>query len=489
MNPPVLCTLFFLLLSSSDATNCRVGVIGGGAAGLTAAYLLQKQGYSVTVIEKSEEVGGFARTEVVDGRSYDMATMFIPGGGITGEGIEPTLKEMIAVSREKLEPAVDFDTWNVTRGRTVTIPEPLQGIPVAEIRAQLLRGLNLASQLAGCVRTGISCVSCGICETSTERLLAWGERVGVPAFSKYIAYVFDGLGANPAAFTTVPAIISQFAAVDVAYLLRNLGVTAKTAPTGTPANIVSLLRSQRWWFFSRGYQNFWKQLARQARIRVLTSSTVTAMSREDSTAKWHVTLNSGYTPLKFDRVVVTSSPSDAILFLPDGPQKTLIASAISRAPPNDLFLVRTSRFFSRPPRAISFWPEGKGLGSVDLINPAVGGTIKPMFFQKRHKERSILLVATVNLNRSAPVDEVYDKCVTYAADILDIDITKRLYHSRYIFPSVPTDAAAWAAGWATLQGQDGLYFSGEAFSGTGVPAITSFSKRVIPVWFPDVQEF
>ena len=29
----------------------RIGIIGGGYAGLTAAYELQKQGYDVTVVE------------------------------------------------------------------------------------------------------------------------------------------------------------------------------------------------------------------------------------------------------------------------------------------------------------------------------------------------------------------------------------------------------------------------------------------------------
>ena len=40
----------------------RVGVIGGGYAGLTAAYELQKQGYAVTVLEKYGTWGGQAAT-------------------------------------------------------------------------------------------------------------------------------------------------------------------------------------------------------------------------------------------------------------------------------------------------------------------------------------------------------------------------------------------------------------------------------------------
>jgi protoporphyrinogen oxidase len=40
----------------------RVGIIGGGYAGLTAAYELQKQGYAVTVLEKYGQWGGQAAT-------------------------------------------------------------------------------------------------------------------------------------------------------------------------------------------------------------------------------------------------------------------------------------------------------------------------------------------------------------------------------------------------------------------------------------------
>jgi protoporphyrinogen oxidase len=50
-----------------------VAIIGAGPAGLTAAYLLTKKGYSVTVIEKDERyVGGISRTVEVDGYRFDI---------------------------------------------------------------------------------------------------------------------------------------------------------------------------------------------------------------------------------------------------------------------------------------------------------------------------------------------------------------------------------------------------------------------------------
>jgi protoporphyrinogen oxidase len=58
---------------TKDANNVDVAIIGAGPAGLTAAYLLSKKGYSVSIIEKDERyVGGISRTVEVDGFRFDI---------------------------------------------------------------------------------------------------------------------------------------------------------------------------------------------------------------------------------------------------------------------------------------------------------------------------------------------------------------------------------------------------------------------------------
>jgi protoporphyrinogen oxidase len=53
--------------------NVDVAIIGAGPAGLTAAYLLTKKGYSVTVIEKDPiYVGGISRTVELNGFRFDI---------------------------------------------------------------------------------------------------------------------------------------------------------------------------------------------------------------------------------------------------------------------------------------------------------------------------------------------------------------------------------------------------------------------------------
>jgi protoporphyrinogen oxidase len=49
-----------------------VAVLGGGPAGLTAGYLLARQGKPVIVFEAEDQVGGLAKTEVRDGFRFDL---------------------------------------------------------------------------------------------------------------------------------------------------------------------------------------------------------------------------------------------------------------------------------------------------------------------------------------------------------------------------------------------------------------------------------
>ncbi|MGE0553661.1 MAG: FAD-dependent oxidoreductase, partial [Gemmatimonadales bacterium] len=50
----------------------RVVVLGAGPAGLTAAYLLAKEGVSVTVLEGDDIVGGISRTAQYNGYRFDI---------------------------------------------------------------------------------------------------------------------------------------------------------------------------------------------------------------------------------------------------------------------------------------------------------------------------------------------------------------------------------------------------------------------------------
>jgi protoporphyrinogen oxidase len=60
-------------MSDSNPNVVDVAIVGAGPAGLTAAYLLTRQGYSVTIIEKDPTyVGGISRTVLYKGYRFDI---------------------------------------------------------------------------------------------------------------------------------------------------------------------------------------------------------------------------------------------------------------------------------------------------------------------------------------------------------------------------------------------------------------------------------
>lgn len=76
-----------------------VVVVGGGIAGLAAARAVHQAGYTVTVLERGDRVGGRVRTEIVDGIPIDLGAQFISGfydatiALIDELGLSPELKQ------------------------------------------------------------------------------------------------------------------------------------------------------------------------------------------------------------------------------------------------------------------------------------------------------------------------------------------------------------------------------------------------------------
>ena len=63
--------------SAEIGTEARIGIVGAGASGLTAAHYLAQAGYeNVLLFEKRDDVGGKCDSIVVDGHVYEMGAVF-----------------------------------------------------------------------------------------------------------------------------------------------------------------------------------------------------------------------------------------------------------------------------------------------------------------------------------------------------------------------------------------------------------------------------
>ncbi len=91
-----------------------------------------------------------------------------------------------------------------------------------------------------------------------------------------------------------------------------------------------------------------------------------------------------------------------------------------------------------------------------------------ILWQKRHVQ-DFLLAVMVTLIPELAKQKLYCTVSSYAKDVIDIKIEEMIAHEEYVYQSGPADTNKWNLKWVPLQGKYGLWFNGDAFSGSGSP--------------------
>ncbi len=120
----------------------KIGVIGSGIAGLSAAYWLQKEGHEVEVFEKNGFVGGRMSTRVIDGFHFDIGANFLI---YNYKAIRELLEELNLLDKWQQLPPKHFATYK--EGALYPLYSELPKLLLSMKQISLTSRLNLAWML------------------------------------------------------------------------------------------------------------------------------------------------------------------------------------------------------------------------------------------------------------------------------------------------------------------------------------------------------
>lgn len=125
-------------LPAQKGTPKSIAIIGAGCSGLAAAHTLRDAGYSVTIFERSDQVGGRAATRQQQGFIYDHGAQYIKGGSAVGSDF--------VTGRFRADDLIDIakPVWVFDQQGRIQVGDPLQN---RESKWNYRGGLNTLARL------------------------------------------------------------------------------------------------------------------------------------------------------------------------------------------------------------------------------------------------------------------------------------------------------------------------------------------------------
>ncbi|SDM87312.1 protoporphyrinogen oxidase [Allokutzneria albata] len=299
----------------------RVGIIGGGVAGLTAAHELRRQlgeAVSITVFDQADRVGGKLRTVQLAGRSVDVgAEAFVSR---RPEAFE--LVTELGLTAELVHPASGVAPAVHAGGRTVGLPpRTFLGVPAEP--AKLSAVLSPEGAALAAAEAGLPPVEWGDGDASVGRLLS--ERFGPEVVQRLVEPLLGGVYAGRADDLGVRATMTPLAdALDRGATSLTAAATVAVGPPPAPGTtrppVFGTLRG--------GLGGLTDALAAHSGAEIRGRTTVRALHRTPS--GWRVETGPVPSPefFEFDALVVAvPSPAARKLFEPIAP---VAAAAFAR---------------------------------------------------------------------------------------------------------------------------------------------------------------
>jgi hypothetical protein len=407
--------------------NRRIAIIGAGAAGLTAAETLRRKGYrNVTVLERSNRVGGKCRTVTIHGHNYEL------GAGVVAED-----------NREVLRLAADF---NVPIKRIAFAKSSVLDGETGELlpKRSWLENLKLLKELL------------------VYRWLTW----------KYRRIAQPGLEHVP------PELTASFSDLISQYSLQRLARELNLFFTGfgydyferVPAAYV--LKYYRWstlksfltkkiYRFPQGIQHLWTAVSDAQNVELNTE--IIKICRDKG-----IQITTTSATYEFDELIIAAPVRDALQYLDAQPDEQTLFSKIKYV---DYCTIACS---------VIGLPIGDGYIPSNFTLDRAG---QPVYWHHRHRDKNIYTFYALNDGASD------DRLIANVKNLIDkiggqLQTVHSLTHWQY-FPHVNGDTmrSGWFDQVAALQGQNHTYYVGEALNFSTVGFASEQSANVIARYF------
>jgi hypothetical protein len=410
-------------MSQDPRRSWRIGVIGAGAAGLTAARALTRAGFPhVTVLESEHRVGGKCCTFYHQGRSFELGA-----GALTPKyvRVRELLKEHgLHASRGSVAAYVHLDDRSVTRVPDHTRSWPRVAVEVAKLAATLVRHPDIR-------HPGLA----GIDDDLRDPFATWARRHHLEAAAELIAPWFTGFGYGY--LDEIPA----------AYVLK----------------FVSLSGFPTFEILEVGYQGLWERVARHLDVRRGVS--IHSVERGDE-----IVVRADGDTWRFDALLVTCPIEAATRFLDlDEHERHLFAQVVY----NDYHVIGAI-VRDLPPIRYAFIPE-------HLDRDSLG---RPMFWFRRWYDSDLVLfyaLACPGDTLAATTARVEEDVRRLGGAFERVEVAKPW---RY-FPHV--GAEAMAAGFyerlEAKQGERRTYYAGELLSFAAVEPVVAYAEQLVRRFF------
>jgi hypothetical protein len=408
----------------------RIGIIGAGASGLTAADGLARRGYrQVTVLEKEAQVGGKCASVTVNGRVYELGAIFAsPCYTKTG-----ALADAVGLASEP----ETLSRYYLSDGR-LTSQYSWSDIPQLLWQIGLKYGWYTLGPYRRIRQPGLDQIPDELCQD----FATFSDGHGLNLMAQVLRPMMTGFGYGYA--NQVPA----------AYMVKYLDwVTLVRCG-------LHLGQLSRW---PDGIQTLWQRLA--DRHQVILDVDIQRVQRGAT-----VTVETNRGQFSFDLLLLACPLDNALPFLDASPQEQALFSRIRYC---DYWVLLC---------AIDNLPRNSGYIPDHLVEARQGHI---MLWSSRWPDDNLYtlyLLGDGQSDEAAISATVADDLAQLGADLQEVIVARRW---RY-FPHVsPADmAAGFYAQLEALQGVNQTFYLGEIMSFASLECCTRYASTLVERFFP-----